>query len=48
MKQLTYRGLKYESQSGLLSHLLKKHEEELRTKKELMRDQKNMKATPVF
>jgi hypothetical protein len=48
MKQLTYRGLKYESQSGLLSYLLKKHEEELRAKKELMRDQKNMKSTPVF
>ena len=48
MKQLTYRGIKYQSQSGLLSHLLKKHEEELRAKKELMRDQKNIKSTPVF
>jgi hypothetical protein len=48
MKQLTYRGIKYESQSGLLSHLLKKHEQELRAKKELLRDQKNMKSTAVF
>jgi hypothetical protein len=48
MKQLTYRGIKYESQSGLLSHLLKKHEQELRAKKELLRDQKTMKSTAVF
>jgi hypothetical protein len=46
--QLTYRGVKYQSQTGLMAHLLKKHEEELRAAKELTRDKEAIKATPVF
>ncbi|QDP50037.1 MAG: hypothetical protein Unbinned3459contig1000_47 [Prokaryotic dsDNA virus sp.] len=46
--QLTYRGVKYQAQTGLMAHLLKKHEEELRAKKELARDKESMKATSVF
>ena len=46
--QLTYRGVKYQSQTGLMAHLLKKHEEELRVKKELTRDKESIKTTPVF
>lgn len=46
--QLTYRGVKYQSQTGLMAHLLKKHEEELRAKKELIKDKESMKASPIF
>jgi len=43
---LTYRGLTYESQSGLLTHLLSKYKKELRREKELKKDQERMAAGP--
>jgi hypothetical protein len=46
--QLTYRGIKYQSQTGLMAHLLKKHEEELRAKKELKKDKESLKTSPIF
>ena len=46
--QLTYRGIKYQSQTGLMAHLLKKHEEELRAKKELNKDKESLKTSPIF
>ena len=45
---LTYRGLTYESQSGLLAHLLNKHKKELRREKELKKDQERMAASPAI
>lgn len=41
---LTYRGLTYESQSGLLNHLLKKYQKEVRLEKEMKKDRERMAA----
>ena len=45
---LTYRGLTYESQSGLLNHLLKKYQKELRLEKEMKKDRERMAAGPAL
>jgi len=45
---LTYRGLTYESQSGLLNHLLKKYQKELRLEKEMKKDRERIAAEPAL
>lgn len=42
MNKLTYRGVNYESQAGLLSYLLNKVKKEQRLEKELHHDLKRL------
>lgn len=43
---LTYRGVAYDSQSALLTHLLDKFKKEQRLEKELKKDRERLAAGP--
>jgi len=45
---LTYRGVAYDSQSALLTHLLDKFKKEQRLEKELKKDRERLSTSAVI